>query len=518
MIGTIAVLFLIAVSAPATFALGAEEQPDATDYELTEIGVYPVVNPTYEFDLAIYDPVDPRAPRDSNLSFYLQTVEAVTNVRVNVEAIESDVARESIDLLSASADLPDVLMTGAIDATTAYQYGSLGTFRSLEDLIDNYMPALRNDLEESPQYAKQLTMPDGHIYSLPSLDATCTYCQFPVKFWMYKPWFDQLELEFPPTTTDDLYQVLKSFKIGDPNGNGIDDEIPLLGAATGWNTSPLDFLMNAFTYTHAGDYGTYLSRTIEGLSFVANTTEWREGLRYINRLYSEDLIGRDTFIQRKDQAKATVENPHAELVGSFPAGWYGVMTVDGGGTGRYADFEAVPPLSGPEENRYTTYIPPEVRYHTFLTMPGDRPEIGDQLIARWADYFYDSTQKNTALDDWIPRWWIPSRASTSRQETDSLSAVYRLTNATRELYQPAQSQNYIPANLVFDYNQRTDLDTISQEINGPAGIVQRWSVDFILGVRDINSEQDWAGYINELESAGVDAYVRLWEEALRAGE
>ena len=38
-----------------------------------------------------------------------------------------------------------------------------------------------------------------------------------------------------PTTIDEWYEVLKAFKTQDPNGNGIDDEIPFDAGAAGLN-------------------------------------------------------------------------------------------------------------------------------------------------------------------------------------------------------------------------------------------------------------------------------------------
>ena len=52
------------------------------------------------------------------------------------------------------------------------------------------------------------------------------------KIWINQTWLDNLGLDVP-TTTEELYTVLKAFKENDPNGNGIQDEYPLVGG-TGW--------------------------------------------------------------------------------------------------------------------------------------------------------------------------------------------------------------------------------------------------------------------------------------------
>lgn len=82
-----------------------------------------------------------------------------------------------------------------------------------------------------------ITAPDGNIYALPSIN-DCYHCSMAQKMWIYKPWLDKLGLDVP-TTTDELYTVLKAFKDKDPNGNGKADEVPLTGAprGSGWYSS-----------------------------------------------------------------------------------------------------------------------------------------------------------------------------------------------------------------------------------------------------------------------------------------
>lgn len=559
----LAIVMLLAAAAATSFAAGEGEGTSSGDYALNPPGTYPVVEPAYEFDVVtIYLSHESSGrPGDSKFSTFL---EDLTNVRVNfVDVIESGAAGEKLNLMLASGDVPDVIMTPFhVNAQTTFQHGATGTFQRLNELIDSHMPALKRELEKWPQYRSQLTMPDGGIYNLPELEAGCFHCRFQIKFWMYQPWFDKLGLTFPPTTTDELYEVLKAFKEGDPNGNGIADEIPMLGATTGWNALPLNFLMNAFTYTRRGTYGGYLERTPNSMRFVANTPEWREGLRYIHRLYDEGLIGRETFTQKNDQAKATIENPDIELVGSFPAGWFGVMTVNGGGTGRFADFKPIAPLKGPAGTQYTTYFPPAIRYHTFITAREEHPEI----VAQWANWFYEDPLVNSSLamdfleegvhwryltaeektkgyvardgspavtwplltktygevkrDDGWSRTalrWGPVGTSALNPEwaNDPSKQEWILMVATRDMYQPLLRENYVPANLVFDEDVQDELADLTATIAGGTGLVEQWSAEFIVGNRDIDDQGQWDNYVNELQRAGVDRYVQIWEDTLR---
>jgi hypothetical protein len=280
-------------------------------------------------------------------------------------------------------------------------------------------------------------------------------------------------VEFPPTTTDELYEVLKAFKEGDPNGNGIADEIPLLGATTGWNALPTNFLMNAFAYTRRGTYGGYLERASNGVRFVANTPEWREGLRYIHRLYAEELIGRETFTQKNDQAKATIENPDTEMVGSFPAGW---LKTKG-----YVARDGSPAVTWPLETK--TYG--EVK----------RDDGWSRTTLRWGP--------------------VGTRALPPEFANDPSKQEWILMVTTRDMYQPLLKENYVPANLVFDEDVQDELADLTSTIAGGTGLVEQWSTEFIVGSRDIEDQSQWDTYVSELERAGVERYVEIWEDTLR---
>ena len=45
--------------------------------------------------------------------------------------------------------------------------------------------------------------------------------------------------------------------------------------------------------------------------------------------------------------------------------------------------------------------------------------------------------------------------------------------------------------------------------------MEQWSTEFIVGIRDIEDQGVWDTYVSELERAGVDRYVQIWEDTLR---
>jgi len=382
------------------------------------------------------------------------------------------------------------------------------------------------------------------------------------KMWVYKPWVDKLSLKWPPESTDDFYEMLKAFKAHDPNANGEADEVPLSGSADGWNSNPLTFLMNSFIYTQRGTYGGFLLRDRGKVSFVADTDEWRDGLRYMNRLYNEGLLASETFMKQKNMLKALVESSDAPKVGAVASGWYGVFTVNDGGTGRFAEYQPIAPLRGPKGVRFSRFTPITLRYHVKITNKAERPDI----IAQWANWFYQDWQIHRKLswdfqregidwryltaaekelglvtregrpaltmplqskdysrrkldDGWMraaPRWVLyESAALPFSWMGDPAKQEYRLMIATRDLMEPFKpDEKHMPPNLVFPNDVVEEISDLNEAIASDTGVVEVWSTEFILGVRDIESDADWSSYLNKLVRAGKERYVELWQRAI----
>ena len=378
--------------------------------------------------------------------------------------------------------------------------------------------------------------------------------------WVYKPWVDKLGLKWMPETTEDFYQMLKAFKTRDPNGNGKADEIPLMGsAAGGWNTNPLGFLMNSFIYTQPGSYRYVKDGKV---SFVANTNEWREGLKYMSRLVKEGLLAPETFVQRNEQLLATAENPEVPLLGASAAGWFGVFTINAGSTNRFAEYQPIAPLKGPAGVRFAQYNPMALRYHTKITKAAPRPDI----IVQWANWFYQDWIEHGQLAGRFMQEGIHWRYATDEERNagvvardgepavtislqvqtygadvpdtgwtrtaiawgpfgsagmpldwadDPSKQEWRLMIATRDLMQPYKpDQGWTPPNLIHADAVRDEIADLGAAIAGATGVVQQWSTEFIVGARDINSDAEWNNYLTELKRAGVDRYVQIWQDTI----
>jgi putative aldouronate transport system substrate-binding protein len=194
------------------------------------------------------------------------------------------------------------------------KYLDEGIFLPVEDRIEN-STYLKEILEKRPQYKAMLTAPDGHIYSFPYIEEMHGLILTQGIHYLYKPWMDKLGLTMP-TTTDEYEAVLKAFYEQDPNGNGIQDEIPfsfVYKTSQSWrNANDIGALWGAFGMPDTGLHVTVVDGKVVS---TAMGESYKAGLEYFNRLYSEGLIDMESFTQQESQRTAKLQN-ETPIIGS----------------------------------------------------------------------------------------------------------------------------------------------------------------------------------------------------------
>ncbi|HEX5913099.1 MAG TPA: extracellular solute-binding protein, partial [Rubrobacter sp.] len=318
---------------------------------------------------------------------FTEWLEEKTNVHIDWQLVSEEEAATELNLILASGDIPEIIF-GIVTPSQEAHYGAQGLFLPLNDLIEEHAPRLKRIFEIYPAAKAALTAPDGNIYSMLFLE-DCYHCTMSQKMWIYQPWLAALGLEMP-TTTDEFEQVLLAFKEQDPNGNGQADEIPLSTTMSGegWQNRLDLFFMNSFIYNPGEDAaGPWLILQEGQVTPIYNTPQWKEGLKYLQRLYAQGLIDPQSFTQDLDGLQRLGNNPDTVILGSAPSGWMGVfIAVDEElQDTRWTDYVPVPPLEGPEGVRYAAWGPATGEPAIVLTSACKDPA----LAVRWIDAQYD---------------------------------------------------------------------------------------------------------------------------------
>src|SRR5699024_8902076 len=94
-----------------------------------------------------------------------------TNIDFEYSMVPEDGYAEKKNLAFANDDLPDVFLHADLKPSDEVKYGKQGMLIPLEELIDKYAPNLKKIFKDDPEIKQTLTAQDGHIYTLPKINA-----------------------------------------------------------------------------------------------------------------------------------------------------------------------------------------------------------------------------------------------------------------------------------------------------------------------------------------------------------
>jgi putative aldouronate transport system substrate-binding protein len=298
-------LILSVFMVTALFAGGSNEntKDDATTAKalINKTGL-PIVNEPTTFKIvARHETLDKSS--DIGGKAAVIKAEADTGIKIEWEEITQEAWDELIAIRFAAQELPDAIMGTTSNDT------QLESLVPLSSLIDEYAPNLKRFLDERPLIKTAITKVDGNIYSLPWV------MEGPLEMmrtWIIsKKMLDQVGLEMPETH-DEFYNALKAFK-------GLGKDIIPFSAAFMESASINGMFYNMFGLVNDGigsDGGDNVMVEDGNIIFTGGDSRFYEMLKYLNKLYSEDLIDPNLF-----------SYPYQDYLNAGATGKIGTMVV-----------------------------------------------------------------------------------------------------------------------------------------------------------------------------------------------
>ncbi|WP_391572576.1 ABC transporter substrate-binding protein [Cohnella sp.] len=474
---------------------------------------------------------------------FTKYLEEKTNIHIEWDILPEKSASEKLNLVLASGeDLPDVIMTMGISPAQQMIFGGQGLFRPLNDLIEQYGTETNKMFEAMPYVKDTITAPDGNIYAMPAPNEGF-HAMFMQKMWIYKPWLDKLGLAMP-TTTEEFYNVLQAFKTKDPNGNGKADEIPFSGSPTGYLTQVHNFLLNSFTYSPMS----WLTANNGKIEVPYNKPEWKEGLKYLHRLYADGLMDAQALTQDGNQLKQLGENPDVPILGAVSTLHMGEFTQFFGESGRWLEYVAVPPLKGPAGVQVTPYDPygvlntgayvitkdaknPEAAfrlldfmYNTETTLRSSYGEPGSEW--EWAKDGEIGINGEQAVWKALKSWgnvqnvhWSlsgpifnPSTLRLSQVDDPTNPLEKMLYTETKEKYDPYKAGlDQIVPPLYLSDEDSSEIADLQLTLHNRAN---EMLVRSITG--DVDIDKEWDAYVSSLNDMNLARYLELYQKAYDA--
>lgn len=480
--------------------------------------------------------------KDMETNAYINKLEKAVNVDLSFKYLPAgpDGKQKLSVMLSSGSKLPDMMFFN-LSAIEAYTYGAQGYFLPINKFIEKESKYLKAYLEtkEGKNNLKYLKSPDGNIYSYPGITEELP-SDYDHRIWINKTWLDKLGLK-KPTTTDEYYDVLKAFKEKDPNGNGKADEIPLIGDKNGWNQSVWSTLMYAFLYVN--DMFDYLIVDKDGKLDVSYTQpEWKEGLKYMHKLCKDGLLSPLTFTQDYTQLQQILGDPSGQLVGSLCAGSMSLYTPC---PDRKKDMTHMAPLTGPEGVCWTSYRNLSLPFYTgYITKDCKDPVAAAAVF----DYMYSEDMSMQARWGTEGKSWEKAKPGEAGMfENLGYKATFKVTkniwqsvqneflneiHPTLRTYEMTSGQvmpddpydaQRMSAEAMPDYiNKKPDkivyrliytkeeADEIAEILTSLGTHRDEATAAFITGTRSFS---DWDNYVKELDSIGLQKFIKVAQKA-----
>lgn len=228
-------------------------------------------------------------------------ITAKTGVTLNAEFdVGSGGGQDKISLMAASGDYPDLI----------FAKGELGklvdseAIIDLTELIEEHAPNIKKLMSENMNRMKY-SIEDQAIYSIPTnIGVGQQYFDavngFQIQHRVLK------ELGYPEVKTiDDFENVLRAYVEKHPTTDG-QPTIPLTLNADGWKMM-ITVTNQANNTTNGMNDGEYHvdPETYEAVLHYKRPVE-REYFRWLNKLYHNGLLDKDSFVQKEDQYKAKI--------------------------------------------------------------------------------------------------------------------------------------------------------------------------------------------------------------------
>jgi putative aldouronate transport system substrate-binding protein len=534
---------LVAATALAVAGCSSDKSDDGATNEVSSDGKVVVVT---------FSPQGPDDKLDSNAVTKIMSDKFKIQFRWQTTTYDGGPAKEKRQIALASGDYPDLFMlipwVDGFTQAEVLKLGTQGVALPLEDLIKDNAPNIQKALDSNKTFKEMSTAPDGHIYALPQW-SDCFHCTYPDKLWINSTWLKKLGLQMPKTT-EELRTVLQAFKTKDPNGNGKADEIPM--TTDPQDSSLIAYLMNAFAYDPVGaNNGVRSLITLDGDKVVTPVSkpEFKEGLKYINSLFKEGLIDQAAFTQNAQALQAQGNNPKAVTLGSVPVLWPGIFVQLGSKDGRDKQYDAVPPLTGPEGKSYTGYNYPSSTGYTFM-LTNKASKEAQVAAVKMLDYIYSDEGREVSLMgpegvgwrkpqagdvalEGEPGWYRFSGDKAKKNIAWDAMAQYNITLAfrnaqvvpkdiyssdglERRLFQATKQYEghedkaqWFPGTSVWpDPSLGSELATLQTNLNS---YVSQNQLAFITGTKNIDT--GWDAFVKGLDSTGMKRYLEIQQQA-----
>lgn len=458
-------------------------------------------------------------------------------------------------MVAGKEKLPDILFAFGLGKEEIHAYGQGGYLVDMAPYFDD------PDWEYGKEWHKQMIEingeethnralmsnrdPYGAMYYWPSACPSATDNTYAMGF-INTVWLEKLGLEMPKTY-DELVEVLRAFRDKDPNGNGKQDEIPMLGSTTLYCGDAPTWIINNFGQYVCDNY--FYDVDDDGKIYIPYITdEYRNGVRAVRDLVKEGLLAPLTWTIKDKLEMTSVWTPTSgeAMTGVI----FGYPTSYISETSELAfQYDALPPMEG----AYTPVRPPAVGSGSYITTDCEDFDTACKFLASFVDidvahacrrgeegvdfvmevdrksgklmvnelndvFSGSSTNKTWSVNGPYVGWygsgspWSGGSYNEAKDETPSGWRSGLLGKIITVNLGHAAEVN--PKNLFFSvtYNEE-EVDKNGTIYTDIKEYVKAMRAKFATGELDIDSDAEWNKYLQTIEKMGLATIIETTQAA-----
>lgn len=430
-----------------------------------------------------------------------------TNIKFNITAVENTNYMETMDIVLASGNMPDIVAVEEVE--TANKFGLQGILLDFRKYLDR-MSSFKTWIQNYPDYYKRDIAADGGVYLLPTEGMGETER----KAWLFRQdILAENKLKVPESYAE-LYQVLKRLKEIYPSSYPLTLRLGLTNfeyITPQWNARS----------------GYYYDGTSQKWSYGQIENNYRDMVLYFKKLYQESLIPPDfptlntkqwenevasgnvfftvDYINRIDFFNTALgkENPGFKLCFMAPP------KGDNGGSHQFGYSPRLSQtfvVSNRSKNvdavlRFIDYLYSEegrdlvswgVKDETYVIENGERKFIDVNEMAELRSKYGISTVGTYLWYDYN------SHISLFSDQLKNAISKSRDYDIEPSIAPPFTNDEY--DHIINAYEEKIDK------------YAEQQITKFIMGIRDI---EEWDKYIKEIRSMGLDLMLETYDTAYR---
>ena len=495
-------------------------------------------------------------------NYFTNYLEEKLGIEIEFYMLPTDAGdtRTKVALMATGGeDRPDVFVVdNHLSPEMILSYGQAGLFLAIEDYVNDpeVMPNFNAIPDEDRELLKTAqTQADGHMYSLSAYEPE-TWNYTPFRMYINKAWLEAVGKEVP-TTTDELKDVLIAFRDGDPNGNGVQDEIGVYGQASGgYGENVTAALINSFIYWNNNQLngGLALDESDYDTVYAPYTTDaWRDAMRYLKDLYDEGLLSASTFTDDNNTFKAVL-NQETPVVGFTSSGslsaWPSAST-----NANFLQMELIAPLVGPDGVNYTPFIEQWPGQELMICASTEKLDLALKFADEFFDHYTSKIERLGIEDvDWtsdpertagqtnayveaglvdsvdtlvISNFWAENQNHTWRNHGPRYYSIddflHQYDYSSGNAYDPNDPAQLYGKCYELYYSKRPEKllpmlkftpeesEMLTEALTNIPDFVKNAIAEFTTGTRDI--ESGWDQYLAELDSMGLQLMIDTCQAA-----